>query len=248
MKIAVAGATGRVGRHIVEAIAERGHEAVAMSRASGVDVVTGKGLDEALSGVACIIDAASGPLTEQQAATEFFTASSRNLQAAGEKAGVRRIVAISIIGIDAFTAGYMAAKVVHERAMRAGRVPVRILRAAQFHEFVDQLMAWARQGDVIYLPKMQTQLVAARAVAEAVVDVATDTATISEIAGPQPEDLVDAAKRLAARRGDHARIEVVSNAADPDHALYESGGLMPGPTARLAGPTFDAWLATASLR
>jgi uncharacterized protein YbjT (DUF2867 family) len=73
-KIAVAGATGRVGRHVVEVLKAQGHEVVSMSRSSGVDVVTGDGLAQALSGVKCIIDVATGPSPEQEAATQFFTA------------------------------------------------------------------------------------------------------------------------------------------------------------------------------
>jgi uncharacterized protein YbjT (DUF2867 family) len=171
-KIAVAGATGRVGRHVVDVLRARGHDVVAISRSSGVDVVTGRGLAEALAGVECVIDVANGPSPDQQAATEFFTTAARNLHAAGERAGVRRMVVVSIIGCDRFTAGYMAAKVAHERAMQAGPIPVRILRAAQFHEFVAQLVEWGRQGEVSYVPKMRTQLVAARTVAEALADLA----------------------------------------------------------------------------
>src|SRR5262245_21144489 len=100
MKIAVAGATGRVGRHIVEVLTARGHEVVPMSRASGVDVVTGEGLDGALVGVDSIIDAATSPTPDEEAATAFFTAAARNLQQAGERTGVQRIVVVSIIGID----------------------------------------------------------------------------------------------------------------------------------------------------
>ena len=48
-KIAVAGATGRVGRHVVDLLKAGGHEVVAMSRSSGVDLVTGSGLAEALA-------------------------------------------------------------------------------------------------------------------------------------------------------------------------------------------------------
>jgi len=117
MKIAVAGATGRVGRHVVDVLKAEGHDVVAMSRSSGVDVVTGQGLAEALTGVECIIDAATGPSPDQKAATEFFTAAARNLHQAGERAGVRRMVVVSIIGIDRFTAGYGAAKIAHEKAM-----------------------------------------------------------------------------------------------------------------------------------
>ena len=69
----------------------------------------------------------SGPSPEQEAATKFFTTATRNLQGAGARAGVRRMVVVSIIGIDRFTAGYMAAKVAHERAMLSGPIPVRLL-------------------------------------------------------------------------------------------------------------------------
>ncbi len=254
-RIAVAGATGRVGRHVVEALEAQGHDVVAMSRSAGVDVVTGNGLANALAGVECVIDAATGSSPDQEQATAFFTAAARNLHEAGMRAGVRRMLVVSIIGCDRFTAGYGAAKVAHERAMLLGPIPVQVLRAAQFHEFVGQLVEWGRQGEVSYVPKMRTQLVAARAVAEALADLATGPdsapapgspgALIPEIAGPREESLVDVARLLAARRGDPVRIEGVSNPADPDGELYETGALLPGPDAILAGPTFEEWLASA---
>ena len=115
-KIAVAGATGRAGRHVVEILEARGHEVVPMSRTTGVDVITGDGLAEALTGADCIIDATTGPSPEEAAATQFFTTAARNLHEAGNAAGARRMVIVSIIGCDRFTAGYMAAKLAHERA------------------------------------------------------------------------------------------------------------------------------------
>jgi uncharacterized protein YbjT (DUF2867 family) len=251
-KIAVAGATGRVGRHLVDVLKAEGHDVVAMSRSSGVNVVSGDGLAQALSGVECIIDVATWSSSEQQAATQFFTAAARNLHEAGERAGVQRMVVVSIIGCDRFSAGYNAAKVAHERAMLSGHIPVRILRAAQFHEFVAQLVEWGRQGEVSYVPKGRTQLVAARTVAQALADLATapewaaaarsPDAPILEIAGPRVESLVEMAKLLAVRRGERVRIEGISNPADPDRDLYENGGLLPSPHATLAGPTFEEWL------
>jgi uncharacterized protein YbjT (DUF2867 family) len=255
-KIAVAGATGRVGRHVVDVLKAGGQDVVAMSRSGGVDVLTGDGLVEALAGVECLIDVTNGPSPDQEAATEFFTAAARNLHEAGERAGVQRMVGVSIIGCDRFTAGYYAAKVAHERAMQSGPIPVRILRAAQFHEFVAQLVERGRQGEVSYVRKMRTPLVAARTVAQGLVDLATGPestpasgssgAQILEIAGPQEENLVDAAKLLMARRGDPVRIEGVSDPANPDHDLYEMGALLPGPEATLAGPTFEEWLDSTS--
>ena len=245
MKIAVAGATGRLGRHVSEVLTERGHEVVAMSRATGVDIITGTGLDAALDGVEVIVDAATGPSPEQQPATEFFVTAARNLQEAGVRAGVRRAVVVSIINIDKSAAGYGLAKIAHEEAWRSGPIPVRIVRAAQFHEFVAQLVEWGTQGEVAYVPEMRTQIVAARTVAEVIADVATsegNPAEIAEIAGPREEDLAQLAAMLVARRGTPVKIQVVRNPSDPDADMSATGGLLPGPGARLAGPTFGEWL------
>ena len=249
-KIAVAGATGRVGRHLVDILEAEGHEVVAISRSRGVDVITRDGLAEALAGAETIVDAATGPSPEEQAATEFFTTAARNLQEEGQRAGVKRIVVVSIIGSDRFAGGYGAAKVAHEQAAFSGPIPARVLRAAQFHEFVAQLMEWGARGDVTYVPRMRTQLVAAKTAAQALADLATasDEAgpSILEIAGPREERLVEMATLLAARRGDAAPIEAPSDPNDPDQNVFASGGLLPGPDAILAGPTFEAWLAEAA--
>jgi uncharacterized protein YbjT (DUF2867 family) len=243
-KIAVTGATGRLGPHVVDVLRGAGHEVVAISRSTGVDVITREGLDEALQGVDVIIDAATGPSPDKDEATEFFVTSAHNLQDAAQRAGVDLIVLISIIGCGRFTGGYNAAKAAHEEALLAGPVPVRNLRAAQFHELVEQMMAWGTQGDVAYVPEMRTQLVAARAVAEELVRlaVAEDAPELSEIAGPRPESLVEMASLLAARRGGGLRVQGVSNPDDPDSSLLTDGTLLPGPGATLAGPTFEAWL------
>lgn len=254
-KIGVVGATGRLGHHVVEVLKGRGFEVVPMSRSTGVDVATGEGLAQALEGVDSVIDAASWHSPDQEAATTFFVNASRNLQEYGQRAGVQRLVVVSIIGIDQFSSGYYAAKQAHERAMLAGPIPVRILRAAQFHEFVGPLVDWGRQGDRSYVQKMRTQLVSARTVARALADLATDpafdgrtaSAPYPEIAGPRAERLAGAARVLVAHRGDPIEIVEVSDTAlttsdDPDNHLYESGALLPGPHATLAGPTFEEWV------
>ncbi len=250
MLIAVAGATGRLGRHLVEVLEERGHDVVRISRTHGVDVITGDGLAEALAGVECIIDAATGPSPDRDEATAFFTTASRNLHEAGQVAGVGRMVVVSIVGIDSLAGGYSVAKLAHERAALAGPIPVRILRATQFHEFVAQMLDWGTQGEVGYVGEVQTQLVAARSVAETLVDLATDPewspetgpAATREIGGPRVENFVDAATLLADRRGYPMKVELTTNPDDPDAAANASGALLPGPDAILAGPTFEDWL------
>ena len=253
-KIAVTGATGRVGSPLVETLEQRGHDVVPIARSKGVDVVSGEGLDGALAGTEIIIDTATGPSADQQEATAFFTASARNLQRAGAAAGAKRIVVVSIIGIDKFHGGYNAAKLEQERTLLEGPLPVRIVRAAQFHEFVDQLIAWTTQDGVAHLPEMRTQLVAARAVAEALADAAEEqeikNGRITEIAGPREERLADAAAALVASRGDSIEIRESRGAplaepGDPDAAAYAEGAVLPNPGAKLAGPSFEEWLAAA---
>lgn len=117
MRIAVAGATGRVGRHVVEVLGTGGHDVVPISRSHGVDVISGEGLAQALKGVECVVDAATGPSPEQEAATKFFTTAAKNLQRTGERAGVQRMVVVSIINVDRLKGGYSIAKVAHEHAM-----------------------------------------------------------------------------------------------------------------------------------
>ena len=252
--IAVTGATGRLGSHLVEILAQRGHDVIPIARSRGVDVISGEGLEEALAGAETIIDAATGPSPDQESATEFFVASARNVQRAGAAAGAKRIVLVSIIGIDKFQGGYNAAKVAQERALLEGPLPVRIVRAAQFHEFVEPLVGWTIQDGVAHVPEMKTQLVAARVVAEALADAAEEpeieNGRITEVAGPRSERLADVAGALFASRGDSIEIREgrggpLANPDDPDAAAYAEGAALPGPDAQLAGPSFEEWLAAA---
>ncbi|GAP49108.1 SDR family oxidoreductase [Streptomyces azureus] len=249
-KFAVAGATGRLGRHVVDVLAERGHHVVPMCRATGVDIITGEGLAEALTGADVIIDVASWHASGQETATEFFRTATRNLHEDGRRAGVGRIVAVSIIGADKATAGFVAAQQVHEEAHLSGPLPVRILRAAQFHEFVGQLLDW-QQGDVAGIPPLPSQLVACCTVAETLVDLATDPdapaqpdpgTPIPEIAGPRKETMSEAAGLLGARRG--VKVVEVDGSGMPDAETAAAGGFLPSPHAKLAGPAFQKWLDT----
>ena len=243
-RIAVTGATGRLGRQLVDVLEGQGDEVVPIARSKGVDVITGQGLVAALEGVDAVVDLATGPSPDEAEATEFFTTSMRNLQEAGAEAGVKRIVLVSIIGIDKFKTGYNAAKLAQEKAALEGPIPTRIVRAAQFHEFVEQLLEWGRQGDAAYVAAMRTQVVAARAVAEAVAEVLADseaTGPTLEVAGPRPERLVDLARLLVEHRGDSLEV-FETKEFFPEGDVYDSDAPLPGPSAKLAGPTYEEWL------
>ena len=253
-KIAVAGATGRVGRHVVDVLETEGHDVVPISRSSGVDVVTGEGLPEALTGVEAVIDVATGPSPEQKAATEFFTSAARNLHEAGERAGVRRMVVVSIIGTDRFTAGYGVAKVAHEQAMLAGPDPgadpargavPRVRRAdrglgdAGRRELrAEDAHAAGRRPD--RRPGACRPRPAPNRSAQTN-GTGTDPGDRRSARG-EPRRRGDAARRPARRPSANRRRD---RPDDPDHDLYEAGALFPGPGATLAGPTFAEWLDSA---
>lgn len=250
MLFAVAGASGRLGQHLVKVLEERGHGVVPISRTHGLDVITAVGLEQALKGVDCIIDAATGPSPDEAEATSFFTTASRNLHEAGHAAGVERMLVVSIVGIDRWVDGYGKAKLAHEQTALAGPIPTRILRATQFHEFVGTLLDWGTQGEFAYVSDMRTQLVAARSVAETMANLASaptwtkQDGPALEIGGPRPEELIDAATLLAAKEDRPAKVELAPAEVDP-YAGADRDSLLPGPGAILAGPTFQDWLESA---
>lgn len=245
MKIAVAGGTGTLGKYIVQAALDAGHEATALSRRTGVDVVTGEGLQAELEGVEVVVDATNTTSMGVKKATDFFTAVTRNLQDAGAGAGVTRLVTLSIVNIDKVPANpYYRAKLAHEAAARRGPLPVTIVRATQFHEFPAQVMARAHVGPVAFMPRFKVQTVAARALGQVVTDVAIAPPADQsiEVAGPDIADLVELARKVVARRGDRTRLVAVPFPGRTGRALRE-GALTPGPGARIVGPGFDEWLA-----
>jgi uncharacterized protein YbjT (DUF2867 family) len=243
-RIAVAGATGRLGSSLVEVLEERGHDVVKVSRTHGVDVITKDGLADALDGVEVIIDAASQPTADHDAASEFFAVSTPNLHEVGHAAGVQRMVVLSIIGTEKFDSGFIGAVNVHEAAATAGPIPTDIVRASQFHEFIPLLVDWATQDGVSYLPKMRTQPVATRALSEVIADLVDETSDggqLFEVAGPQEELLPDLGQLVVEHEGRSLEIEAVVDPVDGER--HEQGALLPGPEARLVGPTFADWLA-----
>lgn len=241
MKIAIAGATGLIGRQVVDILREQEHEVVGLARSTGVDLLRPDGLTELLDGVDAVIDVTQSPTLDAAEATAFFDAVATNLGHAATTAGVRRTVVLSIVGVDKSPDfGYYVAKLKHEDATRAAAPGAVVLRATQFHEFAGQMLEAGRQGDTAYVMDVPSRPVASAEVAQMLVDLATaDEAADTDLAGPNIERLVDQVKRLVHHRGLSVTVEPVEA---PDSMA--AGSMLPGSNAVIRGPRWDEWLAT----
>jgi uncharacterized protein YbjT (DUF2867 family) len=243
MKIVVIGGTGLIGSKTVAILRQGGHEVVAASPNSGVNTITGEGLKEAMAGTQVVIDLANSPSFEDKAVLEFFETSGRNLLAAEAAANVRHHVALSIVAIDRTDNGYFRAKVAQEKLIKTSSIPYTIVRSTQFLEFLRGIADSSADGNIVRLPSILFQPIAADDVAANVADVALAPPRngIVEIAGPERAPFNEIVARYLKAVGDPR--DVVS---DPE-ARYWGGrvdeqSLVPLGEARLGRIGFDEWL------
>jgi uncharacterized protein YbjT (DUF2867 family) len=243
MKFTVIGGTGMIGSQVVRKLVEGGHEAVPASLSTGVDLVTGKGLDQALRGADTVVNVANSP-TFDAASLDFFRASMTNLLAAGSAAGVRHQVVLSIVGVDQVPGlDYYRAKALQEELLRQGPTPYSIVRATQFFEFMDAVMSWTSDATTVRLPATPVQPMAAADVVDAVVDVSVHAPLggIRNVAGPDVLPLDELGRiTLAARRDDRT---VVTDGSAGMFAAVTGDVLVGGPDAHLAPTHYRDWLA-----
>ena len=249
MRIAVAGGTGTVGRYVVDAVRERGHDPVVLARSTGVDLLTGAGLASALAGVDTVVDVANLATQKEDEARAFFGATTRALLDAEMAAGVGHHVLLGIVGSQKSDHGYYAGKIVQESLVHSGAIPWTELRATQFHEFAAQLYGAIKVGPFILAPKMRTQPVAAREVAERLIELAVGAPAglVAELAGPREENLARMIRAYANATGKPGPILEVP-APGPGGKAMRDGTLLPDPAlkppTRFGTQTFDQWLAT----
>lgn len=240
MKIAVAGATGLIGRQVVALATAQGHDVVGLSPSTGYDLLKPERLVEALTGVDAVVNVTQSPTLDEKESTEFFVTVAENLGKAASEAGVLRTVVLSIVGADRSPDyGYYVAKVAQEEATRATAPGALIVRATQFHEFAGQMLGWFRDGDVARIIDVPTQPVATDEIVRLLLEAATGRVDGDvDLAGPAVERLVDLVERVVARSGENVRVEAV-----PAPASMAGGSMLPGPGALLRGPDWDTWFA-----
>ncbi|MFE0450933.1 SDR family oxidoreductase [Streptomyces sp. NPDC058914] len=244
MRIAVAGATGNIGARTAAVLEQAGHEVVRISRSLGLDLITGSGLDAALTGVDAVVDTTSYEGADRDETVTYFGTATRNLLAAEKRAGIRHHVLLSIVGVHRVEGNaHYAGKREQERLVAESPVPWTIVPFTQFHDFAATVTSWTEQDGVAPIPPLLVQPIAPADVADILAEIATGTpqGRYRDVAGPEPQDLVDMARRTNDARGHTVKlVPTWSSLLGPEMA---GDVLLPGENARIAPTTFDAWLA-----
>ncbi|MFI1395817.1 SDR family oxidoreductase [Streptomyces sp. NPDC020681] len=242
MKFAVIGGTGLIGSQVVKKLNAAGHEAVPHSQSTGVDVITGQGVEQAVAGADVVVNLTNSP-TFDEASPAFFQTSMDNLLAAADKGGVRHFVILSIVGVDQVPAlDYYRAKALQEDILKAGPVPYSIVRATQFMEFVDAVLSWTTDGDTVRLPATPIQPIAAKDVADAVAEVAVGAPLngTRNIAGPDVFNLDELGRVTLAAHPDGRTVTTDDTAGM--FAAVEGDVLVAKGDVRIAPTGYTDWL------
>jgi uncharacterized protein YbjT (DUF2867 family) len=244
MKIVVIGGTGLIGSKTIVLLRAAGQDALAAAPGTGVDTVTGEGLEAALDGADVVIDLANSRSFETSAALDFFTAHERNLLAAEARAGVRHHVVLSIVGSDRSPDnGYFRAKVVQEDLIKGSGIPYTVIRSTQFMEFLGSIADAGQKDGVVYIATGLFQPIAADDVAAIVADTALAAprnGTI-EIAGPERASFDEIVRTYLQMMGDARAVR-----GDPGAPYFgsrvERSSLVPTGDAQLGRIKLADWV------
>jgi uncharacterized protein YbjT (DUF2867 family) len=245
MKIAVIGGTGLIGSQAVKILNASGHQAVPHSPSTGLDLLSGQGLPEALAGTDVVVNLTNSP-TFDDASLTFFRTTMENLLPAAEAADVGHAVILSIVGADQVPGlAYYRAKVLQEDILKAGPVPYSIVRATQFFEFIGAVLSETADEGTVRLPATLVQPMAAADVAQAVADVSVGAPLqgTRDVAGPEVFALDELGRITLAAHRDH-RTVITDNTAGM-FAAASGDALVAKARAVIAKTTYREWLAGA---
>lgn len=246
MRVLVTGGTGGLGSLVLAEVGRRGHDAVAGSRRTGLDLATGAGLAGALEGVEAVVHCATNALKTRAVDVEGTRRLARALVARHQPG---HLVYISIVGCDQNPYFYYRAKTAAEQAIEEAGGPATIVRATQFHSlaaFFGRLLSVGPVsftiGDMAVQP-VDAMWVAARLAEIAVGPTPAGCFRATDLAGPEVVSAADLAGRLRAHAGKGpARVVRIPPVGRTMRAFSARTTVPSGPV-ETGGVDFDTWLA-----
>jgi uncharacterized protein YbjT (DUF2867 family) len=250
MRIVVLGGSGLIGSKLVNLLRQGDQDVVSASHSSGLNTVTGEGLDEALAGAQVVVDVTNSPSFEDKAALDFFENSGRHIVAAEVKAGVTHHVALSVVGTDRLQEnGYFRAKLAQEHLIEESPIPYTILHSTQFFEFLPSIADEGAVGETVHVSSALFQPIAAEDVAATLATIAVSPPVngIVEVAGPDRVSMAELVQRYLSKTGD-ARQVVADSTARYYGLVLNDQSLTPQANPRLGSTTFEEWFSTSRPR
>ncbi len=244
MNIVVIGGHGLIGSRVVERLRDTGHQVTAASRRTGVDILTGEGLVEALAAAEVAVDASNAPSFDAPAVGDFFQRSTANLLAACAQARVGHFIALSVVGTPYLQGSdYFRAKAVQEQLVLRARLPATLVRATQCFEFMAQLIPAGAELGPVHLPVALVQPLAADDLGEALSRLATAPLPggVVEIGGPERHRLFELVEWVMYFHQDNRPVVGDRDARYYGAALKELT-LTPGAQAIVGTTRFADWL------
>ncbi len=242
-----------LGRHVVDELTARGHGVRILSRNAParelpgvvhrpIDLATGVGVPAALEDVELLIESANRAGTRKQVAPVIVDGTARLLRAA-VAAGVRHVVAISIVGIDSVPFSYYRAKLEQERIVEQGDVPWSMVRATQFPQLLDAVFSATARIGVVPTATFPMRPVDPRFVATVLADAAEHgpAGRLPSVAGPEVTTLAELARTWKQIEHRHALAVHLPMKPSARRALV-AGALIPGDDAQTGGAAFGEWL------
>lgn len=245
MNIVVLGGRGVVGRHIVERLSADGHAVRAASRSTGVDIVSGQGLEDALSGADVVVDATNSTTFDTPETWDFFRRGTDNMLEAERRQGISHHVAISVVGTGRIANSvYFDGKHYQDTQLRQSGIPFSIVHATQFYEFLVAIVASADRDQVVEMSPAFIEPVAAADVAALIARVvASGPLNRSvEITGPERERMSDLIRRFVLDVEAPCDVRTVAK-APYFGAILEERTLLPRGDAQRGSTGFEAWRA-----
>ena len=248
MKITVLGASGLIGSKLVTLLRQESHDVVAASLESGLNTITGAGLDEALAGAQVVVDVTNSPSLEDKAVLDFFETSGRNIVAAEVKAGVKHHVALSVVGTERLQeSAYFRGKIAQENLIKASPIPYTILHSTQFFEFLGGIAKAGTVGQTIHVSPALIQPIASDDVVATLAKLAVSPPVngIVEVAGPERVRLAELVGSFLIKTGDARKVIADANARYFG-AMLNDQSLVPGANPRVGSRTFEEWFSTST--
>lgn len=244
MKIVIIGGTGLIGSQLTNLLKDQ-HEVIVASPNTGINTITGEGLDSALENADVVVDVSNSPSFADDDVMNFFRTSTSNLLEAERKARVKHHIALSVVGTQKLgESGYFRAKQAQEELIGKSSIPYSIVHATQFFEFAGGVAASSVKDGGLFVTDALVQPIASSEVAKFLAKTVNKDPIygIAEIAGPEKMPMNSWVKHYLSVMNRPSEITIEKD-APYFGAVLENDTLVPEKAVFESSVKYEDWIA-----